>query len=57
MCVKVHVLNILFACLFVKIWLCQSLVKHNSQFIKLLVGPQKQMCMFQIKRILGFCCR
>uniref|UniRef100_A0AAQ6A377 Ubiquitin-protein ligase E3C n=1 Tax=Amphiprion ocellaris TaxID=80972 RepID=A0AAQ6A377_AMPOC len=39
------------------IWLCQNLVKHNSQFVKLLVGPQKQTCMFQIKRILGFCCR
>uniref|UniRef100_A0A665X5I4 Ubiquitin-protein ligase E3C n=1 Tax=Echeneis naucrates TaxID=173247 RepID=A0A665X5I4_ECHNA len=39
------------------IWLCQNLVKHNSQFVKLLLGPQKQTCMFQIKRILGFCCR
>uniref|UniRef100_A0A3Q3JF66 Ubiquitin-protein ligase E3C n=1 Tax=Monopterus albus TaxID=43700 RepID=A0A3Q3JF66_MONAL len=38
-------------------WLCQNMVKHNSQFVKLLVGPQKQTCMFQIKRILGFCCR
>ncbi|KAK2859564.1 hypothetical protein Q5P01_004184 [Channa striata] len=38
-------------------WLCQNLVKHNNQFVKLLVGPQKQSCMFQIKRILGFCCR
>uniref|UniRef100_A0A671VYX4 HECT-type E3 ubiquitin transferase n=1 Tax=Sparus aurata TaxID=8175 RepID=A0A671VYX4_SPAAU len=39
------------------IWLCQNLVKLNSQFVKLLVGPQRQTCMFQIKRILGFCCR
>uniref|UniRef100_A0A8D3DK86 Ubiquitin-protein ligase E3C n=1 Tax=Scophthalmus maximus TaxID=52904 RepID=A0A8D3DK86_SCOMX len=39
------------------IWLCQNLVKHNSPFVKLLLGPQKQTCMFQIKRILGFCCR
>uniref|UniRef100_A0A8C6NWV2 Ubiquitin-protein ligase E3C n=1 Tax=Nothobranchius furzeri TaxID=105023 RepID=A0A8C6NWV2_NOTFU len=39
------------------IWLCQNLVKHNSRFVKLLVGPQKQTCMFQIKKILGFCCR
>uniref|UniRef100_A0A3Q1IVH1 Ubiquitin-protein ligase E3C n=1 Tax=Anabas testudineus TaxID=64144 RepID=A0A3Q1IVH1_ANATE len=38
-------------------WLCQNLVKHNSQFVKLLTGPQKQTCIFQIKRILGFCCR
>nr|XP_057916398.1 ubiquitin-protein ligase E3C [Doryrhamphus excisus] len=39
------------------IWLCQNLVKHNSQFVKLLVGSNRQTCMFQIKRILGFCCR
>uniref|UniRef100_A0A4W6FHD2 Ubiquitin-protein ligase E3C n=1 Tax=Lates calcarifer TaxID=8187 RepID=A0A4W6FHD2_LATCA len=39
------------------IWLCQNLVKHNSQFVRLLLGPQKQTCMFQIKRLLGFCCR
>ncbi|KAK5897755.1 hypothetical protein CgunFtcFv8_015231 [Champsocephalus gunnari] len=39
------------------IWLCQNLVKLSSQFVKLLVGPQRQTCMFQIKRILGFCCR
>uniref|UniRef100_A0A8C5HSN0 HECT-type E3 ubiquitin transferase n=1 Tax=Gouania willdenowi TaxID=441366 RepID=A0A8C5HSN0_GOUWI len=39
------------------IWLCQNLVKHNNQFVKLLLGPQKQTCIFQIKRILGFCCR
>lgn len=42
---------------FKQIWLCQNLVKLNSQFVKLLVGPQKQTCMFQIKRLLGFCCR
>ncbi|KAA8580679.1 hypothetical protein FQN60_013637 [Etheostoma spectabile] len=40
-----------------QIWLCQNLVKHNGQFVKLLVGPQRQTCLFQIKRILGFCCR
>lgn len=39
------------------IWLCQNMVKYNSQFVKLLVGPQKQTCLFQIRRILGFCCR
>lgn len=46
-------------CIYVykKIWLCQNLVKFNSQFVKLLVGPQRQTCLFQIKRILGFCCR
>lgn len=40
-----------------QIWLCQNLVKFNSQFVKLLMGPQSQTCLFQIKRILGFCCR
>ncbi|TNM96577.1 hypothetical protein fugu_016238 [Takifugu bimaculatus] len=39
------------------IWLCQNLVKFNSQFVKLLMGPQSQTCLFQVKRILGFCCR
>uniref|UniRef100_A0A8C7X8P9 Ubiquitin-protein ligase E3C n=1 Tax=Oryzias sinensis TaxID=183150 RepID=A0A8C7X8P9_9TELE len=39
------------------IWLCQNLVKHNRLFVKLLTTPQKQTCMFQIRRILGFCCR
>uniref|UniRef100_H3D5G9 Ubiquitin-protein ligase E3C n=1 Tax=Tetraodon nigroviridis TaxID=99883 RepID=H3D5G9_TETNG len=38
------------------IWLCQNLVKFNNQFVKLLLGPQRQTCLFQIKRILGFCC-
>ncbi|CAG04311.1 unnamed protein product [Tetraodon nigroviridis] len=41
----------------VDIWLCQNLVKFNNQFVKLLLGPQRQTCLFQIKRILGFCCR
>lgn len=41
----------------VQIWLCQNLVKFNNQFVKLLMGPQRQTCLFQIKRILGFCCR
>lgn len=40
-----------------QIWLCQNLVKFNSQFVKLLMGPQSQTCLFQVKRILGFCCR
>ncbi|XP_077480877.1 ubiquitin-protein ligase E3C isoform X1 [Stigmatopora argus] len=39
------------------IWLCQNLVKHNCQFVKMLVGPHRQTCVFQIKRLLGFCCR
>lgn len=44
-------------CVLLQIWLCQNLVKHNAQFVELLVGPHRQTCMFQIKRILGFCCR
>ncbi|XP_072307055.1 ubiquitin-protein ligase E3C [Eucyclogobius newberryi] len=39
------------------IWLGHNLIKHNNQFVKLLVGPYKQTCVFQIKRILAFCCR
>ncbi|XP_062335188.1 ubiquitin-protein ligase E3C isoform X1 [Osmerus eperlanus] len=39
------------------IWMCQNVVKQNSQFVKLLAGPESQTCVFQIKRILGFCCR
>ncbi|KAM6978093.1 ubiquitin-protein ligase E3C [Aplochiton taeniatus] len=39
------------------IWLCQNLVKQHGQFVKLLMGPERQMCVFQIKRVLGFCCR
>lgn len=55
-----HLTNCVLFVLSIKIWLCQNLVKLNSQFVKLLVGPQtnmRQTCMFQIKRILGFCCR
>uniref|UniRef100_A0A8C8JV46 HECT-type E3 ubiquitin transferase n=1 Tax=Oncorhynchus tshawytscha TaxID=74940 RepID=A0A8C8JV46_ONCTS len=39
------------------IWICQNLVKYNGQFVKLLAGPERQTCVFQIKRVLGFCCR
>uniref|UniRef100_A0A8K9Y1H8 Ubiquitin-protein ligase E3C n=1 Tax=Oncorhynchus mykiss TaxID=8022 RepID=A0A8K9Y1H8_ONCMY len=39
------------------IWICQNLVKHNGQFLKLLAGPERQTCVFQIKRVLGSCCR
>ncbi|KAI5104642.1 ubiquitin-protein ligase E3C, partial [Silurus meridionalis] len=38
------------------IWLCQCLVKHHAQFVKLLVGPDRSTCLFQIKRLLGHCC-
>ncbi|XP_047672837.1 ubiquitin-protein ligase E3C-like [Tachysurus fulvidraco] len=39
------------------IWLCQNVVKHHAQFVKLLAGPERNMCVFQIKRLLGHCCR
>ncbi|KAG7261927.1 hypothetical protein CRUP_019289 [Coryphaenoides rupestris] len=39
------------------VWLCQNLVKHHVQFVSLLAGPQRQTCLFQLKRVLGFCCR
>ncbi|MCJ8731205.1 hypothetical protein PDJAM_G00196620 [Pangasius djambal] len=39
------------------IWLCQSVVKHHAQFVKLLAGPERSTCVFQIKRLLGHCCR
>uniref|UniRef100_A0A8C4X6B0 Ubiquitin-protein ligase E3C n=1 Tax=Erpetoichthys calabaricus TaxID=27687 RepID=A0A8C4X6B0_ERPCA len=39
------------------VWMCQNLVKSNIQFVKQLTGPDKQICLFQIKRMLGLCCR
>ncbi|XP_053485781.1 ubiquitin-protein ligase E3C [Ictalurus furcatus] len=39
------------------IWLCQSVVKHQGQFVKLLAGPERSTCVFQIKRLLRHCCR
>ncbi|KAK3567605.1 hypothetical protein QTP86_020291 [Hemibagrus guttatus] len=39
------------------IWLCQSVVKHHAQFVKLLAGSERSTCAFQIKRLLGHCCR
>ncbi|XP_033021687.1 ubiquitin-protein ligase E3C [Lacerta agilis] len=39
------------------IWICQNLIKQNSQFVKQLDGPEKLTCLFQIKRLLGLCCR
>ncbi|XP_063063156.1 ubiquitin-protein ligase E3C [Engraulis encrasicolus] len=39
------------------IWMCQNLVKHHAQFVGLLAGQDRQTCVFQIKRLLGHCCR
>ncbi|KAG8430078.1 hypothetical protein GDO86_018516, partial [Hymenochirus boettgeri] len=39
------------------IWICQKLIKQNSQFIKQLAGPDRFTCLYQIKRLLGLCCR
>ncbi|XP_053323688.1 ubiquitin-protein ligase E3C [Spea bombifrons] len=39
------------------IWICQNLIKQNSQFVKQLLGPDRLTCLYQIKRLLGLCCR
>ncbi|XP_029444361.1 ubiquitin-protein ligase E3C isoform X2 [Rhinatrema bivittatum] len=39
------------------IWICQNLIRQNSQFVKQLTGPDRLICLFQIKRLLGLCCR
>lgn len=39
------------------IWMCQNLIKQSSQFVKQLDGPDRLTCLFQIKRLLGLCCR
>ncbi|KAM5157022.1 ubiquitin-protein ligase E3C [Mantella aurantiaca] len=39
------------------IWICRNLIKHNSQFVKHLTGPDRFTCLYQIKRLLGLCCR
>uniref|UniRef100_A0A8C9TXE0 Ubiquitin-protein ligase E3C n=1 Tax=Scleropages formosus TaxID=113540 RepID=A0A8C9TXE0_SCLFO len=39
------------------IWMCQCLVKANAQFVKELTGSDRHTCVFQIKRILGLCCK
>lgn len=38
-------------------WICQHLIKQNAQFVKQLTGPDRRTCLFQIKRLLGLCCR
>ncbi|XP_068091962.1 ubiquitin-protein ligase E3C [Hyperolius riggenbachi] len=39
------------------IWICQNLIKHNSLFVRQLTGPDTLTCLYQIKRLLGLCCR
>uniref|UniRef100_A0A8C8RX40 Ubiquitin-protein ligase E3C n=1 Tax=Pelusios castaneus TaxID=367368 RepID=A0A8C8RX40_9SAUR len=39
------------------IWMYQNLIKQSSQFVKQLDGPDRLTCLFQIKRLLGLCCR
>ncbi|KAM9308508.1 ubiquitin-protein ligase E3C [Gastrophryne carolinensis] len=38
-------------------WICQSLIRHNTQFVKQLAGPDRLTCLYQIKWLLGVCCR
>ncbi|KAK2511297.1 hypothetical protein Q9233_017086 [Columba guinea] len=40
-----------------QVWMCQNLIKQSSQFVKQLDGPDRLTCLFQIKRLLGLCCR
>ncbi|TTG32351.1 Ubiquitin-protein ligase E3C [Bagarius yarrelli] len=40
-----------------QVWLCQNVVKHHAHFLMLLAGPERSTCLFQIKRLLGHCCR
>ncbi|XP_075683517.1 ubiquitin-protein ligase E3C isoform X2 [Rhinoderma darwinii] len=39
------------------IWISQNLIKYNPQFLKQLTGPDRLTCLYQIKRLLGLCCR
>ncbi|XP_032900349.1 ubiquitin-protein ligase E3C isoform X2 [Amblyraja radiata] len=38
-------------------WMCQSLVKHGSLYVQQLIDSNKQICLYQIKCLLGLCCR
>eukprot|EP00062_Callorhinchus_milii_P022092 gi/632979508/ref/XP_007906509.1/ PREDICTED: ubiquitin-protein ligase E3C [Callorhinchus milii] len=38
-------------------WMCQNLVKHSSQYMQQLADSNRQICLYQIKRLLGLCCR
>ncbi|XP_077347271.1 ubiquitin-protein ligase E3C [Lithobates pipiens] len=39
------------------IWICKNIIKHNSLFVKHLTGPDRLTCLYQIKGLLGLCCR
>ncbi|XP_067909501.1 ubiquitin-protein ligase E3C [Heterodontus francisci] len=38
-------------------WMCQNLVKHSAQYVQQLADYNRQICLYQIKRLLGLCCR
>ncbi|XP_062900489.1 ubiquitin-protein ligase E3C isoform X1 [Mobula hypostoma] len=38
-------------------WICQNLVKHSGLYVQQLVDSNKQICLYQIKRLLALCCR
>ncbi|XP_074222743.1 ubiquitin-protein ligase E3C isoform X4 [Camelus bactrianus] len=38
-------------------WTCRHLIKHGSAFVQQLGGSDRLTCLFQIKRLLGLCCR
>ncbi|XP_016016446.2 ubiquitin-protein ligase E3C isoform X5 [Rousettus aegyptiacus] len=39
------------------IWMYQNLIKHSSVFVQQLDGAERLTCLFQIKRLMGLCCR
>ncbi|XP_072432313.1 ubiquitin-protein ligase E3C [Chiloscyllium punctatum] len=38
-------------------WMCQNLVKHSAQYVQQLADCNKDTCLYQIKCLLGLCCR
>uniref|UniRef100_A0A452UEY5 Ubiquitin-protein ligase E3C n=1 Tax=Ursus maritimus TaxID=29073 RepID=A0A452UEY5_URSMA len=39
------------------IWMCQSLIKHSSLFVRQLDGSERLTCLLQLKRLMSLCCR
>lgn len=39
------------------IWTYQHLIGHSALFVQQLGGPERGTCLFQIKRLMGLCCR
>ncbi|XP_054987111.1 ubiquitin-protein ligase E3C isoform X1 [Sorex araneus] len=39
------------------IWMCQNLIRHSALFVQQLAGADGLTCSYQIRRLLGLCCR